>query len=270
MCLRVNRSRISREGYLEQLDSVEIGATACRLADQGVRLNTPLDVLSLPGFSEGLVSVQDEAAQLAAPLLQVEDGDRVLDACSAPGGKTCHILEANPAPAELIAMDTDPTRLARVKENLERLDLHAELLTGDGRTPPERLSKQSFDRILVDAPCSGTGVIRRHPDIRLLRRPEDISSLATLQLDILRGLWPLLKPNGVLLYVTCSILPEENSDVIGAFVEQTRDAALQPLDVEWGLPAGGGRLLLPSAGGPDGLFFARLTRRPSTGQKIVE
>ena len=127
-------------------------------------------------------------------------------------------------------MDKDPMRLARVQENLDRLRLHAELLTGDGRAPPARLSKGSFDRILVDAPCSGTGVIRRHPDIRLLRRREDIASLAALQLDILRGLWPLLKPGGVLLYVTCSILPAENADVVGAFLEQTADADLQPID----------------------------------------
>ena len=265
MYLRVNQRHISRDGYLEQLEGAGIGATSCQLAEQGIRLDKPVDVLALPGFEAGLVSVQDEAAQLAAPLLRVKAGDRVLDACSAPGGKTCHILETQPDIAELVAMDSDEQRLARVRENLDRLGLRARLLPGDGRTPPADLEMQSFDRILADVPCSGTGVIRRHPDIRLLRRPGDITGFRALQLDILRGLWPLLKPGGELLYVTCSILPAENAAVVATFAEETADAEILPLEVDWGVPAGDGRQLLPEAAGTDGLFFARLGRRSSSG-----
>ena len=183
---------------------------------------------------------------------------RVLDACSAPGGKTCHLLELQPAIAELVAMDDDRSRLQRVEQNLQRLGLRASLLQADARQPPTALAESAFDRILVDAPCSGTGVIRRHPDIKLLRRASDISTLAATQLDMLNALWPLLRPGGTLLYVSCSILPEENTGVVRAFLKQCPDATCQPLQVSWGIECNPGRQLLPSREGPDGMYFARL------------
>ena len=260
MCLRVNQRKVSREEYQSRLQAAGIDAQPCGLSDTGLRLTAPMDVMELPGFEDGLVSVQDEAAQLAATLLSPAPGHRVLDACAAPGGKACHTLELEPALAELVALDPSAARLERVRDNLGRLQLEATVIEGDGRTPPTSLAPASFDRILVDAPCSGTGVIRRHPDIRLLRRPEDIPAFAELQLDILAGLWPLLKPGGELLYVTCSVLPTENAEVVSRFTVDTPDAEVQALDTHWGVASGDGRQLLPTPNGPDGLFFARLRR----------
>ena len=217
---------------------------------------------TLPGFEQGLVSVQDEAAQLAAPLLGARRGERILDACAAPGGKTCHILELEPAVAELYAADVEPERLQRVGENLLRLNLDAHLLTMDCAKPDDRLAAATFDRILVDAPCSASGVIRRHPDIKLLRRAEDIQSFADQQLAIMRGLWPLLRPGGTLLYVTCSILHLENDALVQAFLAETDDANLQAIDGEWGTATATGRQLLPGLLGTDGLFFSRLQKSP--------
>jgi 16S rRNA (cytosine967-C5)-methyltransferase len=220
-----------------------------------------VDVEQLPGFREGRVSVQDEAAQMAAPLLQARAGDRVLDACAAPGGKTGHLLELQPGIAELVAMDIDDARLSKVRENLQRLDLRATLLTGDAANPPAALVAGSFDRILVDAPCSASGVIRRHPDVKLLRRASDIPQLAEQQLGILQGLWPLLKVGGRLLYATCSIFEEENSLVVGRFLEQHRDdARAETPDVPWGEKTPWGRQLLPTRDGSDGLFYCTLIK----------
>jgi 16S rRNA (cytosine967-C5)-methyltransferase len=204
------------------------------------------------------VSVQDEGAKLAASLLQAGAGERVLDACAAPGGKACHILERQPQLAELVAMDVDELRLQKVSENLERLGLVATMLTGDASRPPKSLQPASFDRILVDAPCSATGVIRRHPDVKMLRRESDIARMAEQQLGILQGLWPLLKTGGTLLYATCSILDEENSQVVQRFLAQQDDAGLIPANTDWGEPTACGRQLLPSPEGPDGLFYSLL------------
>ncbi len=220
----------------------------------------PMDVWELPGFTAGEVSVQDEAAQMAALLLRACPGERVLDACSAPGGKACHILELQPRLRELVAMDIDELRLQKVSENLQRLGLKATLLAGDAAHPPTQLEKASFDRILVDAPCSATGVIRRHPDIKLLRRESDIAQLAEQQLCILQGLWPLLKIGGILLYATCSILDEENSQVVHRFLVEQGDANLSCAIWGWGEAAACGRQLLPSSGGPDGMFYALLSK----------
>jgi 16S rRNA (cytosine967-C5)-methyltransferase len=260
MTLRVNTRRVSRQAYLEKLASQGIEASPGLLCGQAIYLTKPCDVTELPGFTEGDVSVQDEAAQLAAQLLQAAPGERILDACSAPGGKACHVLELQPQVAELVAMDTDELRLQKVAQNLLRLHLPATVLTGDARQPPATLATASFDRILVDAPCSATGVIRRHPDVKLLRRAGDITPMANVQLQILTGLWPLLKPGGALLYATCSVLAEENSKLIARFLSQCPDAEPLPLEGTWGEPAGDGRQLLPSPQGPDGLFYALLQK----------
>lgn len=261
MCLRVNRRRTTRDTYRDTLSAAGVEALPCALGADGLRLGRAVDVADLPGFAEGLVSVQDEAAQLAAALLSPAPGERLLDACAAPGGKACHLLELQPELAELVAMDSDAGRLARVRENLDRLGLQATVLQGDAGTPPPQLAPGSFDGILVDAPCSGTGVIRRHPDIKVLRRASDIPAFAEQQLGILRGLWPLLRPGGRLLYVTCSVLPAENADCVARFLEETADARLAGPDADWGLDAGPGRQLLTKSDGPDGLYFAVLTRR---------
>jgi 16S rRNA (cytosine967-C5)-methyltransferase len=226
MSLRVNVRQLSRDAYLDKLASGGIAAQASTLSPQGIRLAKPMDVTDLPGFSAGEVSVQDEAAQLAAILLGAEPGERILDACSAPGGKTCHILELQSHIKEMVAGDVDPLRLLRVNENLERLGLEATTLAINAAAPEGAYDERSFDRILVDAPCSASGVIRRHPDVKLLRRPEDIGQLAGEQLQILSGLWPLLKPGGVMLYATCSIFNEENSQVVEKFLQQQNDAGL--------------------------------------------
>jgi 16S rRNA (cytosine967-C5)-methyltransferase len=225
-----------------------------------VQLTQAMDVWDIPGFITGQLSVQDEAAQMAAHLLQADAGERVLDACAAPGGKACHILELQPGLAELVAMDVDEARLQKVDENLNRLSLAATLVVGDAAKPPAQLAPASFDRILVDAPCSASGVIRRHPDVKLLRREDDLVQLAALQLSILEGLWPLLKVGGTLLYATCSIFGEENSQVVERFLFKYGDATLSRVDAAVGEHLAFGHQLLPSAEGSDGLFYALLRK----------
>lgn len=260
MYLRCNQRQVSRQDYLQQLAAADMAATPGPLSENSVLLERPVDVTALPGFDEGAVSVQDEAAQLAAHLLGAQPGERILDACSAPGGKTCHILELEPEIEELVACDIDGERLQRVEENLERLELQASICVADASSPPTEWAPQSFDRILVDAPCSGTGVIRRHPDIKLLRRASDIENMATLQLLILQQLWPLLKSGGRLLYVTCSILPAENSAVIKKFLEDNTDASAADANPGWGESCNPGQQLLPAENGPDGLYFVMLEK----------
>jgi len=259
MVLRVNRQHGSRDDYLTALAAAGIAASAGRLAPESIYLQQAVDVAALPGFAAGWASVQDEAAQLAAQLLAPRAGERVLDACAAPGGKACHLLELEPS-IVLTAMDIDASRLQRIQDNLQRLSLRAEVLQGNATAPPAALLERRFDRILVDAPCSASGVIRRHPDVKLLRREDDIPALAAQQLWILQGLWPLLQPGGTLLYVTCSVLEAENSAVVARFLEATGDAALQPLTVP-GEQRSHGVQLLPVSGGTDGLFFSLLLRR---------
>jgi 16S rRNA (cytosine967-C5)-methyltransferase len=256
MTLRVNSSQLSQDACLGILQEQGIEATAGALSPHALQLTRPLDVWTIPGFTTGMLSVQDEAAQMAALLLSPCAGERVLDACAAPGGKACHILEAQPALAELVAMDIDAGRLQRVAENLARLKLAATLVVGNAAQPPPQLLRSSFDRILVDAPCTASGVIRRHPDVKLLRRDRDIAALADQQLQILRGLWPLLKPGGTLLYATCSLFDEENSQVVRRFVCDQHDASVLPVPFALGQTVACGRQLLPAYGGPDGLFYA--------------
>lgn len=262
MTLRVNSLRTNREQYLAELAAAGMGARPGSLSPQAVYLDSPCDVEALPGFAEGHVSVQDEAAQLAAAALDAQPGDRVLDACAAPGGKSGHILEAQPALGELVAMDIDGQRLARVAENMDRLQLAARLVEGDGASPPGSLAPASFDRILVDAPCSASGVIRRHPDVKVLRREKDIAKFARQQVDILAGLWPLLKPGGRLLYVTCSVLSGENTGVVRQHLQKHPDAEVFALDLDWGEATPVGRQLLPAVDGSDGLFYAILGKMP--------
>ena len=265
MTLRVNTRRVSRDAYLERLGDKGIEALASPFSPYGVTLALPSDVQQLPGFAQGDVSVQDEAAQLAAPLLELAPGQRVLDACCAPGGKTCHILELQADLQELVALDLEPARLVRVRENLHRLGLDATLKAADGRDLESWWDGQLFDRILLDAPCSATGVIRRHPDIKLTRQADDIAAQATLQGELLDRLWQTLAPGGVLVYATCSVLPAENTQVIAAFLQRQADAQELPTQLEAGFAQPCGRQLLPQAGGHDGFYLAKLRKVETTG-----
>ncbi len=260
MTLRVNRRHLDREHYLENLNRLDIAASATPFSIDGITLQSPRDVLTLPGFAEGDISVQDEAAQLSARLLDLKPGQRVLDACCAPGGKTCHILELLDNEGDVIALDISPTRLERVEDNLSRLGLHAQLIDADAADTASWWDGKPFDRILLDAPCSATGVIRRHPDVKLLRNPTDIAKLAKLQLTLLRALWPLLIEGGVLLYATCSTLPQENDDVIKAFSRDVSDISVESIAVNAGLETPVGRQLLPKINGHDGFFYALLKK----------
>ena len=260
MTLRVNGLHTSREDYLSTLEDAGIVASATDYSAQGVLLETPRDVTELPGFSDGDISVQDEAAQLAAHLLLLGSGQRVLDACCAPGGKTCHILESQPDLTSLLAIDLEPRRLVRVTENLERLGLEAELKAADANNLDRWWDGKAFDRILLDAPCSATGVIRRHPDIKILRKPADIDKLAALQTQILVSLWQTLKPGGILVYATCSVLPAENDQIIRGFITSQDDAQLMPIDAIWGIATDHGRQLFPLENGNDGFYYSRLKK----------
>jgi 16S rRNA (cytosine967-C5)-methyltransferase len=251
MSLRVNRRRGSAAGYLEQLRGAGI---AGRLSGAtGITLDTPANVERLPGFAEGLVSVQDAGAQFAAPMLDARDGMRVLDACAAPGGKTGHLLEL--ANVDITAIDIDATRLAKVRANLARLHLKGELFcadVADEKTAPQWWNGKPFDRILLDAPCSASGVVRRHPDSKWLRRESDIEGFASKQSAMLEALWRMLARGGKLLYATCSVFPEENAERIAGFLEAHRDASLLH-------PANDGQLLPDSD--HDGFFYALLCRQ---------
>nr|WP_286944700.1 16S rRNA (cytosine(967)-C(5))-methyltransferase RsmB [Pseudomonas sp. UBA6718] len=260
LILRVNRRHASRDAYLAELRGNGVEAEPCTFSRDGIRLLQPCDVKTLPGFMEGRVSVQDEAAQLAADLLDLAPGQRVLDACAAPGGKTCHLLEVQPQLSEVIALDLEPSRLARVQENLERLQLKATLIAADGRDVTSWWDGKPFQRILLDAPCSATGVIRRHPDIKLTRQADDIAALAQLQGELLDALWPTLEVGGVLLYATCSVLPQENSDNIAAFLQRTPGARELDIAGTFGLKQAHGRQLLPQADGHDGFYYAKLIK----------
>ncbi|MED5148161.1 16S rRNA (cytosine(967)-C(5))-methyltransferase RsmB [Pseudomonas aeruginosa] len=260
MTLRVNRRRGERDAYLAELAEAGIEARACDYSRDGIQLAAPRDVRELPGFAEGRVSVQDEAAQLAAELLESAPGQRVLDACCAPGGKTCHLLETQPELAEVVAVDLEESRLVRVRENLQRLGLQASLVAADARATGEWWDGKPFQRILLDAPCSATGVIRRHPDIKLARKPEDIAALAHLQGELLDALWPTLEVGGVLLYATCSVMPAENSDSIAAFLARTPGARELDLPGPWGMKQPHGRQLLPQVEGHDGFYYAKLIK----------
>lgn len=259
MTLRVNRLRTTRTEYSARLAAAGLTARPAAHAEAGLILDRPVPTSLLPGFADGLVSVQDASAQLAADLLDAAPGQRVLDACAAPGGKTCHILERIGNVLDLTALDSDPRRLTRLRENLGRLGLTARVLCGDAAAPSGEWAQGRFDRILLDVPCSATGVIRRHPDIKWLRRESDIAALTRLQARVLDALWPLLAPGGILLYATCSVLPEENERQVQGLLERRADARELPLAAAWGVARAVGRQILPRGGGMDGFFYATLT-----------
>ncbi len=259
--LRVNTLKTTREDYLTLLHQHSLDAKLSAIAAQAIELTTPKDVEHIPGFKQGLCSIQDAAAQLAADLLALAPGQSVLDACAAPGSKSAHICE-RVNNIELTALDMDSSRLARGKETWQRLtlpDIH--WLVGDASTPASWWDGQSFDRILLDAPCSATGVIRRHPDIKILRQETDIASLVTLQQQILTALWPLLKKGGLLVYATCSILPQENEEVLQLFLKNHLDAQEQVIAADWGIARTIGRQILPGSLGMDGFYYARLIKK---------
>jgi len=261
MWLRVNRQHHSSKNYQALLKEADIAINSVDSISQAIELTRPTDVSKLPGFEEGWVSIQDGAAQQAALLLDCQKGDVVLDCCAAPGGKTCHILEQTPDISSMTAIDVEASRLVRVEENLTRLGLTANVIAADAANSKTWWQGQQFDRILLDAPCSGTGVIRRHPDIKWLRKASDIDALVILQQQILKETWSLLKPGGTLLYATCSILPQENSEQIKHFTKSNADAKL--LHIEYAENDDKETLgwqLLPGDKNMDGFYYAKLLK----------
>lgn len=260
LVLRVNLQKISRAAYLQQLLSQQIEAEIIDVmsADAkeldptptAIRITHPCDATALPGYHEGLFSVQDAASQWAAAFLELSPGLRVLDACAAPGGKLAHLLETEPKLLEVVALDLSPQKTQRIQENLDRLGLHAKIQTANALQPADWWDGNLFDRILCDAPCSATGIIRRHPDIKMLRHKDDIQRLATQQLQLLQTLWPLLKPDGILVYATCSILPAENSAVIQKFLDLEKDVILLAT-----------KQILPGQNDMDGFYYARVQKK---------
>lgn len=263
MWLRVNRARSTPEEVIETFGQAGQESRRHEHAADAVEVLRPAPVEQLPGFSTGLWSVQDPAAQLAVDWLDPQPGQRVLDACAAPGGKTCHILETAPA-AHVTALDRSESRLLRLGRNAERLGLagtdRLAVLAGDGLHPETWWNGAPFDRILLDAPCSSTGVIRRHPEIKWLRSPEQVEQAVALQARLLRSLWPLLKAGGILVYATCSVLGDENSKQISRFLQVHGDARPEAREVSYGRPSGGGRQILPGEANMDGFYYARLRK----------
>lgn len=259
MWLRVNRLQIDRHTYLE--NSAPEGATGGAAAPESVLLARPMDVEDVPGFDQGLVSVQDAGAQLAAHLLGARPGERILDACAAPGGKAAHILELCPQ-TELDALELDGNRRELMHATFDRLGLGPRVIAGDAAQPQAWWDGKPYHRILVDAPCTASGVIRRHPDIKLLRRESDVAQLAGVQGEILEAAWSVLRPGGRLLYATCSVWREENERQVSAFLQRHEDAAADSLEatVVPGVPAGAGRQILPGDAGMDGFYYACLTK----------
>lgn len=259
LCIRVNRQCLSAPDYVQLLSNAGISARQIPETEAGICLFEAVSIEGLPGFAEGYFSVQDGAAQLAAPLLKLAPQLRVLDACAAPGGKLTHIVELETQLAELVAIEKDPTRMNPIKENLKRLNMYATCICEDASKPLQWWDGQLFDRILLDAPCSGSGVIRRHPDIKWLRKPKDIKSLVAIQSALLEALWPLLAVGGYLLYVTCSILSAENNEMITSFLQRHGNAQADFPDVAWGVACQVGRQILPG-GDYDGFYFARIKK----------
>jgi len=261
-CLRVNQLQYSVTQYQQLLADQGLESHPVALSDHALKLGHGVDVRTLPGFAEGAVSVQDAGAQLVAELLDVSPTDMVLDLCAAPGGKTCHILERYPTIDDLSAVELDEHRMKRVRENLQRLKLEsrAQLIVADARNVKQWWNGEKFNRILIDAPCSASGVIRRHPDIKTLRRASDIEPLVKLQSEILTAAWQLLAAGGELLYVTCSVFKDENQYQIQHFLADNDDAAEINIDADWGKPCGYGRQLFPGELDADGFYYCRLKK----------
>lgn len=265
MWLRVNRKRFGAKDYLRRLGGADDGHSMLSGFVHAIRLAAPVPVESLPGFADGDVSVQDAAAQIAAPWLVMHGGMRILDACAAPGGKTGHLLELASPDSEVTAVELDPERAGAIHENLERLGLRATVLAADASKPGEWWDGRRFDRVLLDAPCSASGVIRRHPDIKVLRKETDIDALAARQAALLEALWPLLEPSGRLLYATCSVLRPENEAVVGAFLERHGDAREDRVLPNYNIrdlmqEMACGFQVLPGREGLDGFYYACLER----------
>lgn len=260
LTLRVNQTKIDRDEYLKKLSSNSVEAVACKYSYFGVQLNKSQDIRTLPGYDNGLFSVQDEAAQFAAILLDLEKSQRVLDACAAPGGKTSHCLELLSGQIELIAIDNNNQRIKRVEENLKRLDLNATTIVGDASKPQEWWDNELFDRILLDVPCTASGIIRRHPDIKFLRQQQDVTNIISEQKTILDKIWPLLKTGGKLLYSTCSIFKVENDDQIQSFLERHQDAQLQNINVNWGNKTPYGIQIFPGQDNMDGFYYSCIVK----------
>jgi len=251
--LRINTERISVDGYHSLL--TEAGIEARKAGACGLTLVQPVPVSKLPHFQDGFVSVQDASAQLAGLLLSPKRGMTVLDACAAPGGKACHLAELG---ATVTAADISEDRLAKVDENANRLNVSITSILSDGRSLHEALAPASFDAILLDVPCSATGVMRRNPDVKVIRRKSDIDQFAALQSELLHSVWTLLKPGGRLLYATCSLLPQENDVIVGSFLDGEASARTLPLPETIGEPMTYGQQVIPSAGGGDGLYYSLL------------
>ncbi|WP_026376022.1 16S rRNA (cytosine(967)-C(5))-methyltransferase RsmB [Aestuariibacter salexigens] len=258
--LRVNKSKIDSTGYQSALNEASIAFDLSPTHPDALILRERIDITRLPGFQQGWFSVQDGAAQLAAHLLNAQPAQRVLDCCAAPGGKTCHILENQPQASEVVAVDSDSDRLSRVHENLQRLGLTATAVAGDASQPDSWWDGREFDKILLDAPCSATGIIRKHQDIKWLRKASDIEALTELQAKILNAVWPLLRQGGELLYATCSILPEENSQQIDRFLQHHDDASILPIDINIDSYSPTGLQILPGQQQMDGFYYARLLK----------
>lgn len=258
LTLRVNRRRTDRAALLARFEEAGVAAQAPGDLPDALVLEYSQDVTRLPGYAEGWFSVQDGAAQRVADLLALRDGLRVLDACAAPGGKAAHALER--ADVALLALDRDAARLPRIGDNLHRLGLEATVRAGDAEQPARWWDGQAFDRILIDAPCSATGIVRRQPDVKLHRRAADLAPLAATQRRLLDALWPLLAPGGRLVYATCSLLRAENQAVLAQFLDAHDNAVASPLPDRFGLAAGVGRQNLPGEGGMDGFYYAVLEK----------
>jgi 16S rRNA (cytosine967-C5)-methyltransferase len=259
LMLRANRRRTTRDALIEQLHAQGYQADPHAWLADGIVLPHSSDVTRMPGFAQGLFAVQDGAAQVAADVADVRDGQRVLDACAAPGGKACHLLER--ADITLTALEFDSARTARIRQNLDRLGLQADVRVGDATDPAGWWDGKPFDRILIDAPCSATGVLRRRPDVRLHRRASDIDALVAQQQRILAALWPLLAPGGRLVYITCSLLRAENETVVERFFADRDDAKTVSLALPVGQAAATGWQILPGDGDLDGMYYAAFERR---------
>ncbi|KRE94481.1 16S rRNA methyltransferase [Frateuria sp. Soil773] len=261
LMLRVNRRRSDRATLAAQLHAAGHPAEPHPWLRDGLVLPHSTDVTRLPGFEDGAFAVQDGAAQAAADLADLSDGLRVLDACAAPGGKACHLLER--AAIDLTALEFDPQRADRIRQNLRRLRLDARLVIGDAGAPAGWWDRKPFDRILVDAPCSATGVLRRRPDVRLHRRESDIAAMNAQQRRILAALWPLLAPGGRLLYITCSVLRAENEAIVAGLLAAQPDAQAVAIELPAGRPAAVGWQILPGDGDLDGMYYAVLQKKPA-------
>jgi 16S rRNA (cytosine967-C5)-methyltransferase len=265
--LRINQSCSNVSDYQKLLAGSQLDSETSLLSNSALRLSQGTEVKSLPGFDEGMISVQDAGAQLAATLMNINEDDiyQVLDLCAAPGGKTCHLLERYSNIGRLVAVESDAHRMQRVAENLQRLKLNAEMIVADARDYKKWWNGEMFDRILLDAPCTATGVIRRHPDIKTLRRESDIAQLQNLQSGILLAAWQMLKPGGELLYVTCSVLKDENERQIARFISENKNTSADAVEIkikaDWGEGCQYGRQLMPGEQDADGFYYCRLGKR---------